>query len=282
MGSFKDVVGHRDVIQYLQNAVAENRVSQAYIVNGERGTGKKMLAKLFAMALLCEEHGPEPCNKCHSCVQAESNNHPDIIWVTHEKPGSIGVDDVRTQINNTVAIKPYQGPYKIYIIPEADIMTVQAQNALLKTIEEPPQYAVFILLTENADVLLPTINSRGSEHFNELKDEVLNLMRHINEMDISELVEAVKRCTLYKVEINDYLDLIMVWYRDVLLYKATREIDKVVFKDQIDCMREQARRSSYEGIETILDSLDKAKSRLKANVNFDLVMELLFLTIKEN
>lgn len=160
MGSFKDVVGHRDVIQYLQNAVAENRVSQAYIVNGERGTGKKMLAKLFAMALLCEEHGPEPCNKCHSCVQAESNNHPDIIWVTHEKPGSIGVDDVRTQINNTVAIKPYQGPYKVYIIPEADIMTVQAQNALLKTIEEPPQYAVFILLTENADVLLPTINSR--------------------------------------------------------------------------------------------------------------------------
>lgn len=101
-------------------------------------------------------------------------------------------------------------------------------------------------------------------------------------MDISELVEAVKRCTLYKVEINDYLDLIMVWYRDVLLYKATREIDKVVFKDQIDCMREQARRSSYEGIETILDSLDKAKARLKANVNFDLVMELLFLTIKEN
>ncbi len=186
-------------------------------------------------------------------------------------------------------------------------MTVQAQNALLKTIEEPPQYAVFILLTENADVLLPTINSRcvmlklryikdalikkylmermevpdykaevcsaafaqGNrgesyqtgrfEHFNELKDEVLNLMRHINEMDISELVEAVKRCTLYKVEINDYLDLIMVWYRDVLLYKATREIDKVVFKDQIDCMREQAKHSSYEGIETILDSLDKAK-----------------------
>lgn len=79
------------------------------------------------------------------------------------------------------------------------------------------------------------IKLAGSEHFNELKDEVLNLMRHINEMDISELVEAVKRCTLYKVEINDYLDLIMVWYRDVLLYKATREIDKVVFKDQIDC-----------------------------------------------
>ena len=69
MGSFKDVVGHRDVIQYLQNAIAENRVSQAYIVNGERGTGKKMLAKLFAMALFCEEHGPEPCNKCTGRIE---------------------------------------------------------------------------------------------------------------------------------------------------------------------------------------------------------------------
>ena len=74
----------------------------------------------------------------------------------------------------------------------------------------------------------------------------------------------------------------MMWYRDVLLYKATKEIDKVVFKDQLQSIKEQARKSSYEGIELILESLEKAKARLKANVNFDLVMELLFLTIKEN
>ena len=73
-----------------------------------------------------------------------------------------------------------------------------------------------------------------------------------------------------------------IWYRDVLLYKATKEIDKVVFKDQLQSIKEQARKSSYEGIELILESLEKAKARLKANVNFDLVMELLFLTIKEN
>ena len=83
-------------------------------------------------------------------------------------------------------------------------------------------------------------------------------------------------------EITDYLDIIMIWYRDVLLYKATKEIDKVVFKDQLQSIKEQARKSSYEGIELILESLEKAKARLKANVNFDLVMELLFLTIKEN
>ena len=159
MGSFKDVVGHKDILKYISSAVENNRVSHAYILNGERGSGKKMLANLFAMTLLCETGDNEPCGKCHSCKQAERGNHPDIIRVTHEKPNSISVDDIRTQVNNTVDIKPYQGPYKVYIIPQADMMTPQAQNAILKTIEEPPSYAVFLLLTENAETLLPTINS---------------------------------------------------------------------------------------------------------------------------
>ena len=329
MGSFKDVVGHKDIINYIRSAVTENRVSHAYILNGERGAGKKMLASLFAMTLLCEKQGPEPCNECHSCRQANSGNHPDIIRVTHEKPNTISVDDIRRQVNDDIQIKPYQGPWKIYIIAEADLMTVQAQNALLKTIEEPPAYAVIFLLTENAEALLPTITSRcvmlklrnikdtlirkylmeqlhvpdyradmctafaqgnmgraimlaNSEHFNEIREEAVQLLKYINEMDISEISKAVKRITAYKLEITDYLDIIMIWYRDVLLYKATKEVDKVVFRDQIDAIRERAKKSSYEGIELILESLEKAKTRLKANVYFDLVMELLFLTIKEN
>ena len=329
MGSFKDVVGHKDILKYISSAVENNRVSHAYILNGERGSGKKMLANLFAMTLLCETGDNEPCGKCHSCKQAESGNHPDIIRVTHEKPNSISVDDIRTQVNNTVDIKPYQGPYKVYIIPQADMMTPQAQNAILKTIEEPPSYAVFLLLTENAETLLPTINSRcvmlklrnikdtlikkylmenleipdykadmctafaqgnmgraimlaNSDHFNEIREEAVQLLKHISEMELNEIVAAVKNISVYKLEITDYLDIIMIWYRDVLLYKATKEIDKVVFKDQLQSIKAQARKSSYEGIELILESLEKAKARLKANVNFDLVMELLFLTIKEN
>lgn len=329
MGSFKDVVGHKDILKYISSAVENNRVSHAYILNGERGSGKKMLANLFAMTLLCETGDNEPCGKCHSCKQAESGNHPDIIRVTHEKPNSISVDDIRTQVNNTVDIKPYQGPYKVYIILQADMMTPQAQNAILKTIEEPPSYAVFLLLTENAETLLPTINSRcvmlklrnikdtlikkylmenleipdykadmctafaqgnmgraimlaNSDHFNEIREEAVQLLKHISEMELNEIVAAVKNISVYKLEITDYLDIIMIWYRDVLLYKATKEIDKVVFKDQLQSIKEQARKSSYEGIELILESLEKAKARLKANVNFDLVMELLFLTIKEN
>ena len=286
MGTFKDVVGHKDIINYIRNAVREDKVSHAYILNGERGAGKKMLANLFAATLLCEKGGPDPCNECHSCRQAESGNHPDIIKVTHEKPNSISVDDIREQVNNTIMIKPYQGPYKVYIIPQADMMTPQAQNALLKTIEEPPEYAVIMLLTENADTLLPTINSRcvmlklrnikdtlikkylmetmqvpdykadmctafaqgnmgraimlaNSEHFNEIRDEAVQLLKYINEMELSEIVQAVSRITAYKLEINDYLDIIMIWYRDVLLYKATKDMDKVVFKDQIKYIKER-------------------------------------------
>ena len=329
MNGFKDVVGHKEVIQYIQKAVTHKKVSHAYIINGQRGSGKKMLANLFAMTLQCEKQGAEPCGECHSCKQAITGNHPDIIRVTHEKPNTISVDDIRTQVNNDIQIKPYSGFYKIYIIAEADLLTVQAQNALLKTIEEPPEYAVIFLLTENAQGLLPTITSRcvmlklrnvkdklikmylmdrmqipdyqaevcaafaqgnlgraimlaSSEHFNEIKEDAVHLLQNIKDMELHEIVAAIKNISTYKLEINDYLDLMMVWYRDVLFYKATKEVDGVVFSDQLKYIKEQATKSSYEGIEIILEALEKAKARLKANVNFDLVMELLLLTIKEN
>nr|WP_317282872.1 DNA polymerase III subunit delta' [uncultured Sellimonas sp.] len=329
MTGFKDVVGREDLVTYIQNAIAQNKVSHAYILNGERGAGKKMFAQLFAMTLQCERGGINPCNECHSCRQAVSGNHPDIIRVTHEKPNTISVDDVRVQINNDIMIKPYNGKYKIYIVPDADLMTPQAQNALLKTIEEPPEYAVIFLLTENADSLLPTILSRcvvlkiknvkdvlikkylmehmsipdyqaeicaafaqgnmgraimlaSSEYFNEIKEETIQMMKYIKDMELPELLAAIRKISSYKVGVTDILDLISVWFRDVLLYKATKDVNGVIFADQMKYIKERANTSSYEGIEIILKGIETAKARLKANVNFDLVMELLLLTIKEN
>lgn len=329
MARFQDVVGHNDIIQYMKTAVEQQKVSHAYILNGERGAGKKMLARLFAMTLQCESGGSEPCGECRACKQADSDNHPDIITLTHEKPGTISVDDIRQQINGDIMIKPYSGPYKIYIIPGADMMTVQAQNALLKTIEEPPEYAVIFLLTENEFSLLETIRSRcvvlklrnikntlikkylmeqykvpdyqaevcaafaqgnmgkainlaTSEHFNEIKEEAVQLLKYIDDMELHEIVAAIKEIGKYKLEITDYLDIITVWYRDILIYKATKDIDQVVFSDQLKFIKEKAAKSSYEGIELILQSIERAKARIKANVNFDLLMELLLLTIKEN
>ena len=329
MGGFKDVVGHRDIIQYIKDAVGQNKVSHAYILNGQRGSGKKMLAKLFAMTLQCESGAAEPCGECRSCIQANNGNQADIITVKHEKPASISVDDVRTQINGDIMIKPYSSPYKVYIVPEADLMTVQAQNAILKTIEEPPEYAVIFLLTENADSLLPTIRSRcvmlklrnikdklvkkylmeqmqvpdyqadlcaafaqgnigraimlaKSEHFNEIKEDAIQLMKYIDEMELSEIVAAIKEINKYKLEVVDYLDIMTIWYRDVLLYKATKDVGGLVFGDQLKFIKQKASKSSYEGLEKILESIEKAKVRIKANVNFDLLMELMLLTIKEN
>lgn len=329
MNGFKDVVGHKDIIQYMKNAIEQKKLSHAYIVNGQRGSGKKLLSRLFAMTLQCESGESEPCGNCKSCMQTKNGNQPDIITVSHEKPTSISVDEIRQQINGDILIKPYSSPYKIYIIPEADLMTVQAQNALLKTLEEPPEYAIIFLLTENADNLLATIRSRcvmlklrnikdklvknylmeqlhvpdyqaelcaafaqgnigraamlaQSEHFNEIKDDAIQLMKYIDQMELSEIVSAIKQINKYKLEVTDYLDILTIWYRDVLLYKATKEIEGLVFSDQLSFIKEKASKSSYEGIEKILTSIEKAKQRIKANVNFDLLMELLLLTIKEN
>ena len=330
MSSFKDVVGHKNIIKYISSAVQADAVSHAYILNGERGSGKRLLANLFAMSLQCQNRAEdgEACGKCQSCKQAQSGNQPDIIKVTHEKPNTISVDDIRTQVNNDIVIKPYSSKYKIYIIPEADLMSAQAQNALLKTIEEPPEYAVIMLLTENAEALLPTIRSRcvmmklrnikdqlvkkylmehlhvpdyqaeidasfaqgsigrakeaaTSQEFAEMTQNALRILKYANTMEVYELSDAIKSLSEDKQNINDYLDIFQFWFRDVLMFKATQEVDNLVFKQEINFIREQAKQRSYENLENILDSIQKTKVRLKANVNFDLAFELLFLTIRE-
>jgi DNA polymerase-3 subunit delta' len=329
MSGFDSVVGHKDIIAHLQNAIESDKVSHAYIFEGETGSGKKLLATMFAMTLQCEDKGVDPCLKCASCKKALSKNHPDIINITHEKPNSIGIEEIREQLTSDVDIRPYSSPYKIYIINDAQLLTLQAQNALLKTIEEPPAYAVIMLLTNNIEALLPTISSRcvtltlkavgddmvkeylmerlhipdyqaevdaslaqgnigkaekiaASEEFSALADTALKILRHSADMELYEMVDAVKELTQDKQNINDYLDLFLMWFRDVLLFKATREVDSLVFKHEINYIKERARKSSYEGLETIIEAIEKAKVRLRANVNFDLTMELLFLTIREN
>ncbi|MCM1136729.1 MAG: DNA polymerase III subunit delta' [Clostridium sp.] len=330
MRRFKDIVGQEQLKEHLENAIKMNKVSHAYIINGERNAGKEFIAKTFAMALQCENRqGVEPCEECHSCKQALSGNHPDIIFVAHEKPGTIGVDDIRRQVNGDVAIKPYSSPKKIYVISGGEKMTVQAQNALLKTLEEPPEYAVILILTDNVNALLPTILSRcvvlnmkpvkdaqiksylmesmeipdykadicvafargnvgkarllaNSEEFDKVKEEAVTLLKYINEMELHEIVAAIKKINEYKLDVNDYMDILSIWYRDALLFKATHDANHLIFKEEIQYIRRVADKSTYEGIEKIIDALEKSKQRLSANVNFDLTMELLLLTIKEN
>ena len=329
MATFHDIIGQEQIKEHLQNAISAKKISHAYIINGEKSSGKEFIARVFAMTLQCEKGGTEPCQECHSCKQALSDNQPDIIYVSHEKPNTISVDDIRTQLNNDIVIKPYSSKHKIYIVDEAEKMNQQAQNALLKTIEEPPAYAVIMLLTTNADSFLQTIRSRcitlnlksvkndviksylmtekkipdyqadvcaafaqgvvgkaiklaSSDDFNELKESALSLIKRLDDIDLYEMGEAIKQISDYKLQVQDYFDLITVWYRDVLYMKATNDVNGLIFKDEVYDIKKQASKHSYHGIETIIEALDKAKLRINANVNFDLVIELLLMTIKEN
>ena len=328
MAGFKDIIGHRQTIEHLQQSILKEKVNHAYLLEGADGSGKRMIAEAFARALQCEKGGTDGCGTCHSCRQADSQNHPDIMLVTHEKPATISVADVRGQIVSDVSIRPYNGKYKIYIMPEAEKMNAQAQNALLKTLEEPPEYAVIILLTVNAASLLDTIRSRcvhltlhpvdqklvqeylmdrlhlpdyqarlcttfaqgsvgkaielaTSEYFSQIRSSALTLVKKVGEMDISELTGFIKEITAWKLSVNDFLDILALWYRDVLYYKATQDADSLIFTDELSQIRQIASRASYESLEKVTQAMQTAKDRLRANVSFELTMELLFLTMKD-
>lgn len=329
MNNFSDIYGYDKIIEHLQNAIELNKVSHAYIFNGGIGAGKKMMASAFAKTLQCEKGEKNACGKCHSCIQADSFNQPDIIWVKHIKKTSIGVDDIREQLVMDMQIKPYSSRYKIYIIDEAEKLTVQAQNALLKTIEEPPAYGIIIFLTTNADIFLQTILSRcvkldfkplddavvaeyikkkykctdyetrfavafaqgkigraetiiTSGDFSQLKEEVMHVIKYAKDMSTAEIMSEVRNISNYKLTIDDYLDLMAMWYRDILVLKSTRDSNLIIFKDDTALLKAQSEKCSYEGVEDILKAIDKVKIRLQANVNFELVIELLIMTIKEN
>ena len=107
MAGFKDIVGQESIKEHMQNAIQMDKVSHAYIIQGELGAGKEFITKVFAKTIQCERSKKEPCEECRSCKQIDGRNHPDVIWVTHEKPNSIGVEDIRGQINNDIGINKY-------------------------------------------------------------------------------------------------------------------------------------------------------------------------------
>lgn len=398
------ILGQNHILKHFENAIRMGKISHAYIINGEEGSGKLRLAVHFAKALQCEKNNPDmhenlefnfvnsldtetnkdinteidteinkdinkeinkeinkdinkdinmdinaeiktdghinnsneiintkitgiACGVCHSCRQTDSRNQPDIKYITHEKAG-IGVDEIREQINNDIDIKPYSSRYKIYIVPDSEKMTVQAQNALLKTIEEPPEYAIIILLTTNADTFLQTILSRcvllnvkpvkeeiiknqltseygisdyeakvatafsggnpgkaiklaTSDDFKDLKNHVTGAIGSIKTGGMDVISQCIKSAGEFKKQIDEYFSLLRIWFRDVLIYKSTNNSDILIFQDDYRKIEEMSDELSYYDIDIILKSIEQAQGRINSNVNFDVTMEVLFLSIKE-
>lgn len=324
MAAFSNIIGHEQLVSYFLRSLEHGKISHAYILSGEDGMGKMTLTKAFAQALLCESHSA--CGHCDSCFRFASVNHPDMIYVTHEKENSIGVEEIRQQVISDTEIRPYYSGYKIYVIDEAEKLTPSAQNALLKTIEEPPEYVVIILLSSHEESFLQTILSRciilrlrplsdaavvdylkqhytlephqasiyaafargnlgkaitlaDSERFMEMHGKTIEILKNIYDRPLYQSLNDLKDL---KDEIHEVLDTMKLWYRDVMVFKATQDSNLLIFKEEQKAIKKMADHSSFNGLDEIQNAIEKAQVRLKANVGFELVAELLLLTLQEN
>lgn len=328
MYRFEEIIGHSEVIQNLQQAIQHQKVSHSYIFDGIEGIGKKMVAATYAKTLQCLKQDVIPCNECSSCKAFDSGNHPDVFFIDTDKK-SLGVDEVRDSIQKDIGTKPYKYKYKIYIVEKADRMTIQAQNSLLKTIEEPPAYGVIMLLSVNFKQFLPTILSRcsliklkplktqeikdyfynysninhtnldlyaafsggsigkvkkiiESEQFMDIREEVIKWTKEIQRGNLIKLFEIQKEMENYKEEIDIVLDLMYIWYRDILFMKQMGNNSYLMNKDKINDLLNVSRDLSYNKLSKSLEAIEDAKMQIRQNVNFQLCLEMMLLHIKEN
>lgn len=328
MAGFKDIIGQDHIVKHMKNSVKLNKISHAYMICGEKGMGKKLLADRFSMLLQCEKGEDEPCMECRACKQALGRNNPDIKWIYHEKPNTISVEEVREQLINDIAIKPYSSRYKIYIIDESEKMSVAAQNAILKTVEEPPEYGVILILTESKEMMLETIQSRcvlldvrpvlknefknyfqnkmkvpdyeidslvefsagnigkaikmvENDDYSAMREHIISILKTLKNLDAASLNGKIKAAADYKNDMNGYIDLVTMWFRDILIYKSTGNDKKLIFKEQAAVIRKQSKGYTYEAINDIFDSIKKVQVRLSSNVNMEMTLEVMYLKMRD-
>ena len=330
---FKDVFGQETIKKNLQRAIQTGRISHAYILNGEKGMGKHDMAEAFAAALLCERHGEDACGECRNCRRVAERNHPDVIWIRpQDKEKAILAREIRERLNNDMAIRPYESDHKIYIIEEAHNLRREGQNAILKTIEEPPEYGIVLLLADNLQGLLPTILSRcvkldfvpekdskicarleergishdqasmlaayalgnlgkairmaEDEEFIDLHSDVMDLIKNVSGYDDADVLQRAEYLSeKYKGRLNEMIDLLEVWYRDVLLYKSTDRAEGLMLGSMGFQIRQHAKAQSFRQLGNINEAIKIANERARsksADSSGRLITEQLLLSIKEN
>jgi len=324
--SFKDIIGQERAIKILTKSLKKNKVSSSYIFVGSEGTGKKLTAIEFAKALNCLDLNKsiEACENCQSCNEINKQCNPDLIIIEPTK-NSIKIEQIR-EMRKEIGLKPFKNKKKIYIIDKAEKMTLEASNCLLKTIEEPPYYAIIILICSRIDPILPTIVSRcqiinfGLITSIKIKELSLSKIKNIEKEKveiISKLAQGsiekafklstdkeyfIRRETLLnylstivpgkysndffeKVDkiifeidkIEEILEIIKLWYRDILIIKKTGKQKYIVNCDKLEMLGKKSQVYSQKMLIDILNYLELAEEYLTKNVNKRLILERLYI-----
>lgn len=277
---------------YMNTAINKGTLDPSYIIEGADKEYMLEFAVNTAAALLCKGDTDKPCGVCHSCRLIEGGNHPDCIVVKHEKPTVLAVDEIREQVVGDISVRPYYGGKKIYIIPDAELMGPGSQNALLKTIEEPPEYVLIMLLVDNKERLLRTIRSRcvklsfSAEPVFHTDDEAAALQftkmeEFISNRDRFGMADTMgfarELANDYKEYLPELLSHIEGICRDALFEKSGMDLTAAGKAGYIKKTAE----ISYEGLERILKAVQSARHDLLINVAAEAVMDSLLLHIKQ-
>ncbi|MFA5576183.1 MAG: DNA polymerase III subunit delta' [Tissierellaceae bacterium] len=320
---FTDIVGHERQIESLKSAIGRGAVSHSYLFEGEEGLGKRDLALVFAKTLLCEKEQAQPCNQCHSCRKFDSDNHPDLKVLTPEK-NIISLKKIEAIIRD-MATRPFEGRRKIYIIDQSHTMRLESQNALLKTLEEPPDYVNIILISPYKNKILPTILSRcqvvkfyplknstitnllvdkynidrdrasfigaftkgtvrrsidyaTSDDLFEKREELIKIIDALLKGDKTRALTSLDFFSANKENAEEILDIMIYWFRDLLVYKETGNPSLLVNVDKVEVLSSQ-KLVDLSRINDIIYRIDETKNNIKRNVNFNLLIETMLLSI---
>ena len=305
--SFENIIGNEDVKKILSKMINTNNVLHSYLFTGIDGIGKKVFAKEFAKMILCMSQS-KPCNKCKSCLEFDSDNHPDFVIIDKEydeekkkEKSIISINQIR-EMNKKISEKPITSEKKIYIINDCDAMNIEAQNALLKTLEEPPEYAVLILITSNESKLLNTIRSRCIKvSFNKIDDNSIkkyisenmdsNTLNRLNDNLLSFIGGSIGKIEEIKDNLEEYLQieqlinqmnntsLIHVLNNSDILYK--NKDNKELIENMLEYINIILANSKQINKIKCVKYVEEAKRRISINSNFDMTIDNLLIKMWE-
>ena len=325
--NFSDIIGQNEIVNVLKAVLKDDSTRHAYIFAGPEGIGKRMVAKIFAAALLCAERNYfNRCESCQSCRLFESGTNPDF-YVVEAEGTSISVDDIR-RMQQDVSVRPMYSAKKVYLIAEADKMTVQAQNCLLKTLEEPPGYTVIILTAANSNSLLETIRSRSilynfrkntdeevktciqkikgdelsgvdfivsyadgipgraielveSEEFKINRDKALEVILRLRNSKLIEIFDVYDFFEENKDNIDSILDIMLIFYRDLLITKKTGNENILINSDKKDIILGNVDGFEIDKLIENIAAIEDARRNIKQNANYQLVIEVMLMKLQE-